>query len=140
MKAWLVAFASGALFGVGLLVSGMTDPGKVVGFLDLFGAWDPSLAFVMVGAIGVHALSYRSVRARNAPLFDDRFHVPEARGVDAPLVAGAALFGIGWGLSGYCPGPALVSLGTLSPSPFVFTAAMAGGMVLCAVLRKRFKS
>src|SRR5262245_27388916 len=109
-KSAFAAFASGALFGVGLLVSGMTDPAKVTGFLDLFGAWDPSLALVMVGAVGVHVVLRRLVTRRRAPLFDASFHDPTARTIDAPLVAGAAIFGLGWGIAGYCPGPSIVSL------------------------------
>ena len=104
------ALLAAVLFGVGLVLSGMTSPAKVLGFLDVFGAWDPSLALVMVGAIGVHAVFYRFVRRRTAPLFATRFSVPERKDLDAPLVVGAALFGIGWGLSGICPGPGLVVL------------------------------
>lgn len=105
------ALASGLLFGIGLVVSGMTRPDKVLGFLALDGDWDPSLAFVMVGGIGVHALLYAAIRRRwSAPLADERFSVPPRRPVDAALVLGAVVFGIGWGLAGYCPGPAVVSL------------------------------
>src|SRR6185295_7370618 len=94
---------------VGLAVSGMTRPSKVVGFLDVFGAWDASLAFVMVGAIGVHAVLQRVIARRGSPLFEDRFHLPTRRDVDARLLAGAAVFGVGWGLGGFCPGPGLVA-------------------------------
>jgi uncharacterized protein len=130
VKALLFAFVAGGLFGAGLLLSGMTMPSRVLGFLDVFGAWDPTLAFVMVGAIGVHALGLRAVLSRRAPLFAERFAEPSARGVDRRLALGAATFGVGWGLVGYCPGPALVSAGSVSTAPLVFVAAMALGSVL----------
>jgi uncharacterized membrane protein YedE/YeeE len=130
MKGLATALGSGALFGVGLAISGMTKPSKVVGFLDLFGAWDASLAFVMVGAIAVHAVAYRLVIGRAATLFDRRFHVPTRRDVDARLVLGAALFGAGWALAGYCPGPGLVTAASGSLAGIVFVVAMAIGMKL----------
>jgi hypothetical protein len=130
MKSHVAAFASGSLFGIGLLVSGMTKPAKVIGFLDLFGAWDASLMFVMMGAIGVHLVAYRLILKRGAPLFDAKFHLPARKDIDARLVVGAALFGVGWGLGGYCPGPALVSLGSGALSAFVFVGAMTLGMLL----------
>jgi uncharacterized protein len=133
-KQQLSAALAGALFGVGLLLSGMTQPSKVIGFLDVFGAWDASLAFVMLGAIGVHALGYRWVRRRSAPLFAKTFAVPTRRDLDAKLLIGAGLFGIGWGLSGYCPGPAVVSLASLGAGVLVFMAALALGMALTARL------
>jgi uncharacterized membrane protein YedE/YeeE len=132
-KGWgpsLAALLSGLLFGVGLGVSGMTLPAKVIGFLDVAGDWDASLAFVMVGAIAVHAVLYRLVRRRPVPLFDGTFHVPTRRDLDARLVVGAALFGVGWGLGGFCPGPALVSLGSGSGAAVLFVAAMLVGMLL----------
>lgn len=122
------AFGIGALFAVGLAVSGMTKPSKVSGFLDLAGAWDASLAFVMAGAIGVHLVAYRFAMRRTTPLFDEKFHVPTRKDIDLRLVAGAALFGIGWALAGFCPGPALVSLGSGSVGAFVFVAGMTLGM------------
>ncbi len=125
-KLW--AAAAGVLFGVGLMLSGMTKPSKVLGFLDVTGAWDPSLAFVMMGAIAVHALGYRVVRRRATPRFDTSFHVPPARAVDAPLLLGAALFGIGWGLGGFCPGPVLVTLASGSARALIFVAAMIAGV------------
>ena len=126
----LIAFLAGLLFAVGLVVSGMTQPSKVVGFLDFFGSWDPSLAFVMVGAIGVHATLSRWIVRRTKPVFVDAFQIPTNSVIDGRLVAGAALFGVGWGVAGYCPGPALVSLGSGSRSALVFVGAMIGGMVL----------
>lgn len=126
----LAAFGSGALFGVGLLVAGMTNPAKIVGFLDLFGRWDASLAFVMVGAIAVHFVLRRLVLRRAAPLFDTRFHAPTLREIEPRLVAGAALFGVGWALAGYCPGPGIVALASGSPAALLFVAGMTLGIVI----------
>jgi uncharacterized membrane protein YedE/YeeE len=127
MKQLLVAFVSGVLFAAGLAVSGMTDPQKVIGFLDVTGAWDPSLALVMVGAIGVHtAVARWALRAR-APLLGSAFVLPRVTDVDGSLVLGAALFGLGWGASGFCPGPALVDLAAPSGGVVAFVASMAIG-------------
>lgn len=141
-----LALFAGALFAVGLGVSGMTLPSKVIGFLDVAGDWDPSLAFVMAGAISVHVLAYRllrwqegreraasragAARAPRFPLLADRMAVPARTDLDARLFAGAALFGVGWGLAGYCPGPALASLATGSRAVLAFVAAMIAGMVI----------
>lgn len=122
MKARLLAFASGALFGGGLLLSGMTRPSKVIGFLDVLGAWDPSLLLVMVGAIAAHATTRRLVRK---PLHDASFHVPERAAIDRRLLLGAAVFGVGWGLAGFCPGPALVTAAGGGTAAMAFVAAMA---------------
>ncbi|WP_437561455.1 DUF6691 family protein [Sorangium sp. So ce542] len=139
MKQIALALLAGALFAVGLGVSGMTQPSKVVGFLDVAGRWDPSLAFVMAGAISVHFLAYRLLRrqqraasegAPRFPLLADRLSLPARTGVDARLLVGAAIFGVGWGLAGYCPGPALVSLATGSGAVLAFVLAMAGGMAI----------
>jgi uncharacterized membrane protein YedE/YeeE len=130
VKANVAAFVSGAIFAVGLAISGMVLPEKVIGFLDVSGAWDPSLAFVMIGAIGVHATLRVFIARRGRPLFDDRFHLPTRTRVDGRLVLGAATFGVGWGLSGYCPGPALLSLASGAIAPVIFVAAMALGMVV----------
>lgn len=124
----LVALFAGALFGVGLGVSGMTRPDKVLGFLDVAGAWDPSLAFVMIGAIGVHALAVALARRRARPLGAERFAWSDKAAIDGPLVAGAAIFGIGWGIGGICPGPALASLGAGSTVAVVFVVAMIAGI------------
>jgi uncharacterized membrane protein YedE/YeeE len=130
VKPALTALAAGALFALGLGISGMTQPAKVLGFLDVTGRWDPTLAFVMIGALAVHFVLYRLIRKRSAPLFDSRFDVPTRRDVDLRLVVGAALFGVGWGLSGQCPGPALTNLATGAWTALVFVAAMALGMIL----------
>lgn len=127
MKALGSAFAAGVLFAVGLGISGMTKPSKVVGFLDPFGAWDASLAFVMIGAIGVHLVAQRLITKRPSPLFDVRFHLPTRKDVDARLVLGAAIFGAGWGLGGFCPGPALVSAASGTLSALVFVGGMTVG-------------
>jgi uncharacterized protein len=124
MRSNAAAFGTGALFAVGLAISGMTKPSKVVGFLDLAGAWDASLAFVMVGAIAVHFVAYRIVMRRASPLFDTEFHIPKRKDIDRRLVGGAALFGVGWGLGGFCPGPGLVSVGGGSLPALVFVAGM----------------
>jgi hypothetical protein len=124
------AFVAGALFGLGLVVSGMTNPGNVTAFLDVGGAWDPSLAFVMAGAIGVFAIVYRLIAARGRSLRGGALHLPSATRVDGPLLAGAAVFGIGWGLGGYCPGPAIVSAAAGAVPAIVFVGAMIAGMAL----------
>lgn len=130
MKAHLVSFGSGLLFALGLGIAGMTQPSKVIGFLNFFGGWDPSLAFVMVGAIGVNTVVWRLVKGRKAPLLGGRFLVPTRRDIDARLVGGAALFGVGWGLGGFCPGPGLVSLASLQLPAVAFVVAMFAGMGL----------
>ena len=135
MKSSLAALGAGIVFGIGLGLSGMTQPAKVIGFLDIFGAWDPSLMFVMGGAVFVHFALARLIRRRDRPLLDTRFHLPTAARVDIPLVAGSVVFGIGWGLGGYCPGPAIVSLGSGAAAAFVFVGAMAVGMALQYAVR-----
>ncbi|MBI3297002.1 MAG: YeeE/YedE family protein [Elusimicrobia bacterium] len=126
----LAAFAAGAMFSVGLTLGGMTDPANVVGFLDFFGAWRPALALVMAGAVGVYAALYPLVLKRGAPLFAPAFDLPDKTGLDARLFAGSAAFGAGWGLGGFCPGPALTALGAGAAEAAVFTAALAAGVVL----------
>jgi uncharacterized protein len=120
----------GLIFGAGLLISGMVQPTKVLGFLDIFGAWDPSLAVVMAAALAVSIPGFMLADRSERPWFAGQYFRPGKSGIDRPLVAGAAMFGIGWGLVGLCPGPALESLATLSPGVVVFVAAMAAGMVL----------
>ncbi|MGD9501625.1 MAG: DUF6691 family protein [Methyloceanibacter sp.] len=124
----LVNFLAGLIFGLGLLVSGMANPAKVQNFLDLFGSFDPSLIFVMAGAVAITFIGYRLVLSQEKPLLAPRFYLPEAKHIDARLVGGAALFGIGWGLSGFCPGPAVTSLPLLAKGTLVFVPAMLVGL------------
>ncbi len=123
-------YLTGVVFGLGISISGMANPAKVLNFFDIAGAWDPSLAFVMGGALAVTALGYRFVLRRPAPALDARFHLPTATRIDARLIGGSALFGVGWGLSGFCPGGALPAVGTLDPSVLLFVAALLAGMAL----------
>ena len=124
------AFAAGLVFGIGLILSGMTDPGKVIGFLDVAGRWDPSLAFVMGGAILVGYFSFAFAGRRGRTFLGDALQLPTRRDIDARLVLGSAVFGIGWGLGGFCPGPALVALGAGIDPAALFVAAMLAGMVI----------
>ncbi|APR75775.1 Hypothetical protein A7982_01121 [Minicystis rosea] len=137
MSPVVTAFLSGALFAVGLGVGGMTRPEKVIGFLDVTGTWDPSLVFVMAGAVGVNVILFRIILRRTGPVCGGRFQLPSRTDVDPRLVAGAALFGAGWGLVGYCPGPALVSLVAGGVPALVFVLAMAAGMVAEHLLLER---
>ena len=129
-KTYFAAFASGLIFAIGLGIAQMTQPAKVLGFLDIAGDWDPSLAFVMIGAIAVHSVFVRIAKKAERPRFSAAFAWPSATVIDRRLVAGAALFGIGWGITGFCPGPALVSVFALTPTTLAFVSAMLGGMVL----------
>lgn len=131
-----VSFVTGVLFAIGLGISGMTHPAKVVGFLDFAGNWDPSLVFVMGGAVLVNLVFFRLVLRRPHPLYDSRFRLPEVTRVDAPLIVGAALFGAGWGIAGYCPGPSITSLATLQSDALLFFAAMAVGVFGFRLLKK----
>lgn len=128
MPALLVALASGLLFGLGLTVSSMIDPAKVLDFLDVAGSWDPSLAFVMAAAIPVAAVGFALARRRGTPLIDTALRGPTATAVDRRLATGAVLFGVGWGLVGYCPGPALAAFGLSVPGAGLFVAAMLAGI------------
>jgi uncharacterized protein len=131
------ALVAGLLFGAGLLISGMTQPSKVLGFLDFAGDWDPSLLFVMGGAIAVHVFfARRALRPGARPMFAEAFDLPRRSKVDSSLVVGAALFGIGWGMGGYCPGPALVSLASPSGRTIVFVVAMGVGMLAARLARR----
>ncbi len=130
MNVLIISFASGVVFALGLGISGMTQPAKVTAFLDFTGDWDPSLAFVMMGAIGVHAVLYRVIRARPSPVFAEAFSVPTRKDIDPRLIGGAALFGLGWGLGGFCPGPALTAVASGKSSILIFVGAMIGGMLL----------
>jgi len=133
----LASFLCGLVFGCGLLISGMTQPSKVLGFLDIFGRWDPTLAFVMAGALAMSGAGYALARRFRTPMFAAEYLWPTRSDIDRPLVVGAILFGIGWGLVGLCPGPALENLATLSPRVIVFVLAMIAGMTVEAWWRSR---
>jgi uncharacterized membrane protein YedE/YeeE len=130
MRKLASALGAGFLFGIGLWLSGMANPRKVLGFLDITRDWDASLMFVMGGAVLVTGIAFRIVLKKEKPFFSETFHLPRKTDIDAPLVAGAAIFGIGWGIAGYCPGPALTALSTLSAESAVFVAAMIAGGIL----------
>jgi uncharacterized membrane protein YedE/YeeE len=133
-----LALVAGALFGAGLLVSGMTEPARVIGFLDVAHGWDPSLGFVMAGAVAVYAAGFRWIRrARTEPWFDGIFHLPTRRDVDPALLAGSALFGVGWGLGGLCPGPGLVAAASGSLTGLAFVASMIAGMLIARGVTRR---
>lgn len=136
MKA-LLALLAGTIFGFGLSLSGMTDPQKVIGFLDLAGNWQPTLGFVMGGALLITFPAFALIRRRRAPMLDTKFHLPAPKHIDCRLLTGAALFGIGWGLAGFCPGPAIASLASGSPIVIAFAAAMIGGMLLAKVFEEK---
>lgn len=136
MKA-LLALLAGTIFGFGLSLSGMTDPQKVIGFLDLAGNWQPTLGFVMGGALLVTFPAFALIRRRGAPVLDTNFYLPTLKHVDRRLLIGAALFGIGWGLAGFCPGPAIASLASGSPIVIAFVAAMIFGMLLARLFEKK---
>ncbi len=125
-----ISLLAGVLMGLGLAVSGMIDPAKVLNFLDLVGDWDPTLVIVMASALLTTMVGYRLVLSRETPLFAVSYSLPRRRDIDLRLIAGAALFGIGWGLAGFCPGPAIAALSSLRAEPFLFVAAMAVGMMI----------
>jgi uncharacterized protein len=130
------AFSAGLVFGIGLILSGMSDPGKVIGFLDVAGSWDPSLAFVMAGAIAVGLFAFAAAKRRARAFLGGAMHLPERRDIDNRLVGGSLVFGIGWGLAGFCPGPALVSFASGQEKAAVFVAAMLAGMLLYTALER----
>ncbi|MDN3558233.1 DUF6691 family protein [Halomonas maura] len=130
----LMGYLAGLLFGLGLAVSGMTDPARVLGFLDLFGAWDPTLIFVLGGAVATNFVGYRLAMRRPNPLFASAFQLPRRRDLDGRLIGGAALFGIGWGLSGYCPGPAFASVAGITWPLAAMLLAMLVGWFLARAL------
>jgi uncharacterized protein len=137
----ILQFLIGLLFGLGLVVSGMSDPAKVINFLDLAaiptGGWDASLAFVMAGAVIVTAIGYRFVLVQPKPLFDRAFHLPDRKRLDHRILVGPAIFGIGWGMAGFCPGPAFATLGTGSAEAMLFVLAMLAGMAMARFLALR---
>lgn len=130
MRKQIIGLVAGLVFGLGLAISQMISQQKVLAFLDIFGHWDPSLAFVMGGAVAVTALLFRFVLRRPQPLFDSKFYLPGNNNIDKPLVIGSALFGVGWGLGGFCPGPALASLSIGRIEPFVFVTTLIVGSLV----------
>jgi hypothetical protein len=136
----LASFLCGLIFGSGLMISGMTQPAKVLGFLDIFGRWDPTLAFVMAGALAVSSMGYILARRQRRPVITALYFWPSRTDIDRPLVVGSVLFGIGWGLAGLCPGPALVNLASLAPRVFAFVMAMIAGMSVLDLWQRRVPS
>jgi uncharacterized membrane protein YedE/YeeE len=136
MKHRIFEFAAGLLFGMGLLLSGMTDPSKVLGFLDVAGIWDPSLAFVMGGAVLVGLVAFALAKRRSRSLLGAAMQLPTSRTLDRRLVLGSLVFGVGWGMAGFCPGPALVSAATGQPKAVLFVLAMLAGMAVFEVLER----
>jgi uncharacterized membrane protein YedE/YeeE len=130
-------FVVGLLFGLGLLLSGMTDPSKVIGFLDLFGTWDPSLAFVMGGAIAVGFFAFATAKKRTTNFLGGALHLPKSTQIDQRLIAGNLMFGAGWGLAGFCPGPALVSMAAGQDKALVFVLSMIFGMIMYELIQRR---
>lgn len=133
----IFSLLAGVIFGAGLTLSDMVNPARVSNFLDVAGSWDPTLIFVMAGGLAVTTLGYKFIFRRSSPVVDEKFHLPTQRQIDLPLIGGAALFGVGWGLAGICPGPALTDLVTLEPKVLVFVAAMLVGMIAASALRVR---
>ncbi len=138
MKNNVAALVVGILFAIGLGVSGMTKPEKVFGFLDVFGSWDASLIFVMIGAVIVHSIAFRFINQRKSPLLSPQWHLPTKKEITWPLIAGSFLFGTGWALAGYCPGPALTSLVSFQSRPLIFFGSMIVGMCMFRLVDRRF--
>lgn len=136
MKLNVASFLTALLFGLGLGVGGMTMPAKIFGFLDVTGNWDPSLLFVMVGAIAVHAVSFRLITKKSSPILTTKFQIPTAKDIDKRLVLGSMIFGLGWGLGGFCPGPAIVASVSGHASVLVFVLSMIGGMYIFKAYEK----
>lgn len=132
----LVSYLIGLIFGVGISISGMANPAKVVNFFDFAGIWDPSLAFVMGGALAVTFVGYRIVFGRKSPLMASSFHLPTRRDLDMPLIGGSVMFGVGWGLAGFCPGGALPAIGTGRSEVFIFLAALIAGIFIANALKR----
>ena len=135
MQSTLLAGVVGIVFGTGIAISGMANPAKVLNFFDIAGTWDPSLALVMASALVIAAIGYRRVFKRAKPLLDARFHLPSSRRIDMPLVLGSAVFGIGWGISGFCPGGAIPALGLSEPSAWIFVGSMLAGIAATRTVR-----
>lgn len=136
----IAALSAGAVFGLGITVSGMINPAKVLNFFDVAGSWDPSLALVMASALTTTAIGYRLVLARKSPLAAPQFSIPSRGDIDAPLILGSAIYGLGWGLIGYCPGGAIPALGLGRIEPFVFVAALIAGMGLARMARRSLRT
>lgn len=139
MQRILPAGVAGLVFGAGIAISGMANPAKVLNFFDVYGTWDASLALVMISALAVTAVGYMIVLKRPRPICEAKFHVPANRAIDVPLVAGSALFGIGWGISGFCPGGVIPAVGLGEPAAWVFVAAMLAGIVTARAIRGAFE-
>jgi uncharacterized membrane protein YedE/YeeE len=133
----VVTYLIGVVFGLGIVISGMSNPAKVLNFFDVAGSWDPSLAFVMGSALAVTAIGYRIVFRGTRPLFEGNFSLPTARDLDARLIGGSAVFGVGWGIAGFCPGGALPALGTGRSEVLIFTAALIAGLALARFIKSR---
>jgi uncharacterized protein len=141
MKSLISALFAGTVFGLGIAISGMGDPSKVLNFFDVFGTWDPSLAFVMGGAFITAGLGYRVIFGqRKTPMFDVKFHLPTSNAIDAKLVAGSMVFGIGWGISGFCPGGAIPALGFAPWPTALFLASMGAGIILARTIQARVQT
>lgn len=136
MSRMITALLIGLIFGTGIALSGMINPAKVLNFFDVAGTWDPSLAFVMGGALIVTAIGYRLVLKNPAPLCDTSFHLPARKKIDLPLLAGAGLFGIGWGIAGFCPGGSIPALGLGEPAALIFVASMVCGIAITRLIRR----
>lgn len=132
----IASYIIGLIFGVGISISGMANPAKVLNFFDVAGTWDPSLIFVMGGAVVVTFIGYRFVLKRPAPIMEAKFQLPTRRDLDLPLIAGSAVFGIGWGIAGFCPGGALPALGTGKSEVFIFVAALLAGIIAVNILKR----
>lgn len=128
---------AGLVFGLGISISGMGNPAKVVNFFDIAGTWDPSLAFVMGGALITTMIGYRIVFKRQHPIFDEKFHVPTSKDIDKKLIGGSAVFGIGWGIAGFCPGAALPMIGTFRPEVLIFAAALIAGIYIAKFMQRQ---
>lgn len=137
MKQNITSLIVGLIFALGLGISGMTQPQKIIAFLDVFGAWDPTLAFVMIGAILIHALVYKFVRKKSTPLFSSVWHVPQKNEITRSLIFGSFLFGAGWALGGFCPGPAVTSLASFQTRPALFVGSMLVGMFIFKMIDKK---
>tara|TARA_B100000029_G_scaffold232344_1_gene229729 strand:+ start:393 stop:806 length:414 start_codon:yes stop_codon:yes gene_type:complete len=133
-----ISFISGIIFAVGLVISGMTNPQKVIGFLDILGNWDPSLAFVMGGAVSFNLITFYYIKKRKSPFYEAQFDYPLKTVIDIPLVLGAIIFGIGWAIMGVCPGPAVVNIVTLNSNVLIFLASFFGGVFLYKGIRSKF--